>query len=72
MKKRILTGWNLRRVIYTVLGIVVIGESAAQHEWMGIFLGTYFASMGIFAFGCAAGNCFGGTCSTKPANKRIR
>jgi hypothetical protein len=25
---------------------------------MGIFIGAYFAAMGIFSFGCAAGNCY--------------
>ena len=29
------------------------------HQWVGALLGAYFASMGLFAFGCAAGNCFG-------------
>ncbi|MGE3823060.1 MAG: hypothetical protein AB7G44_02460 [Bacteroidia bacterium] len=26
-------------------------------QWFGVFFGGYFASMGIFSFGCAAGNC---------------
>jgi hypothetical protein len=26
-------------------------------EWAGLLLGGYFASMGIFSFGCAAGCC---------------
>ena len=28
-------------------------------------LGAYFASMGLFAFGCAAGNCFGANQNTE-------
>ncbi|MBK7469089.1 MAG: hypothetical protein IPJ43_21185 [Saprospiraceae bacterium] len=27
------------------------------HQWVGALLGAYFASIGLFAFGCAAGNC---------------
>ena len=41
---------------------------------MGTFLGIYFASMGLFAFGCASGNCFGGNCEPLPmkkSNKKI-
>lgn len=38
-------------------------------QWMGVALGTYFAAMGLFAFGCAAGNCFGGYCGPGPVTK---
>ncbi len=26
-------------------------------QWYAIAIGVYFAAMGLFAFGCAAGNC---------------
>lgn len=64
MKQRILTGWNLRRVLYTLIGGAIIIQSVLQHEWIGVLLGSYFASMGIFSFGCAGGNCFNGNCYT--------
>jgi len=64
MKERILTGWNYMRVLYLILGIVVIVQSIMQREWLGILLGLYLTSMGVFAFGCASGNCYGGTCDT--------
>jgi len=67
MKARILQGWTITRALYTILGTVVIIQSATQAEWMGVFLGSYLAAMGIFAFGCAAGNCFGGNCTVPPA-----
>lgn len=66
MRQRILTGWNFRRLLYVVLGIAVIVESISPREWIGIVLGAYFLIMGIFAFGCAAGNCFGHTCRSTP------
>jgi hypothetical protein len=28
-----------------------------SQQWFGVVFGGYFASMGLFAFGCAAGNC---------------
>ena len=66
MKERILGGWTFRRALYTVMGTFIIIQSIMQHQWFGVLFGGYFASMGIFAFGCAAGNCFGGNCNVEP------
>ena len=57
MKERILTGWTITRALYVLMGVFVIVQSFMQHEWIGIIFGGYFASMGVFSFGCAAGNC---------------
>jgi hypothetical protein len=35
-----------------------------SQQWFGVVFGGYFASMGLFAFGCAAGNC-----ATEPLQK---
>ena len=75
MKERILNGWTFTRVFYLLLGSMVIIQSAMSHQWFGVFFGAYFASMGLFAFGCAAGNCFGGQClgdDTKKADKSFQ
>ncbi|MDR0794364.1 MAG: hypothetical protein LBE82_13735 [Chitinophagaceae bacterium] len=69
MKKRILTGWNFGRVIYAALGILLIVQSIWQAEWWGILFGGYFAAMGIFAFGCATGNCFSNASSNTSPDK---
>lgn len=66
MKKKFLTNWTFRRVLYLLIGIVVIVESVMIKQWIGIALGGYFAAMGLFSFGCASGNCFGGNCTVKP------
>ena len=71
MKQRILTGWNIRRILYMLTGITFIYMSAVEHEWAGILLGAYFAAMGFFAFGCASGNCFGGSCDTIRNTSRL-
>ena len=63
MKQRIFSGWTFTRALYAITGTFIIVQSVIQHEWMGIFAGGYFAAMGIFAFGCAAENCFGGNCN---------
>lgn len=57
MKDRILKGWNLRRVMYLALGSFVIGQSIMTGQYFVILFGAYFASMGIFNFGCASGTC---------------
>jgi len=58
MKTRILTNWTFIRVLYLLMGGYIIFQSAIHEQWLGIALGGYFASMGLFAFGCASGSCF--------------
>ena len=58
MINRILTGWTIPRAFYLVIGSVIFIHSIVQVEWLGIAFGGYFASMGLFGFGCAAGNCY--------------
>jgi hypothetical protein len=63
MKERLTKGWTFTRVLYLALGAFVVAQSIMQQQWLGILLGGYFASMGLFSFGCAAGGCFG-SCHT--------
>jgi len=72
MKDRILTGWNVQRIFYLIAGGGMIAISVSDRQWFGVVFGLYFAAMGLFAFGCASGNCFGGTCKTdtKPDTKQ--
>ena len=65
MKERILTNWTFTRALYIIMGITVIIQSVLSHQWFGVAFGGYFASMGLFAFGCAAGNCYGGSYATE-------
>jgi hypothetical protein len=69
MKDRILKNWTFIRVVYLAIGLAVIVQSVLSKQWFGIVFGGYFASMGLFAFGCAAGNCFGGSCDVVPKQK---
>jgi hypothetical protein len=57
MKQRILQGWTITRVLYTLAGLFFIVQSFMDKQWPGVFLGAWFAAMGIFSFGCAAGYC---------------
>lgn len=58
MRARLLTGWTFTRLLYVLLGAFVIIQSVMQQQWLGSVFGVYFATMGIFAFGCASGNCY--------------
>ncbi|MBS1589793.1 MAG: hypothetical protein JST52_09295 [Bacteroidetes bacterium] len=69
MKQRLLTGWNFRRVVYLVVGSALLIDSIWRQQWLGVVFGGYFAAMGIFAFGCASGNCFNKSCCTDYSNK---
>lgn len=63
MMERVFTKWTVIRVLFLFLGIYVIVHSILNKEWIGVAFGGYFASMGLFAFGCAGGACFGAACS---------
>jgi hypothetical protein len=65
MKNRILNNWTFIRALYLVIGIAAMIHALKSHAWFGLALGAYFASMGLFAFGCAAGNCYNGTISSE-------
>ncbi|HVA98926.1 MAG TPA: hypothetical protein VNG53_08530 [Bacteroidia bacterium] len=69
MKARLFTGWTITRALYLFIGIVFIIQSVISNEWLGILIGTYFAAMGLFAFGCAAGNCFVPNAKQKPTSE---
>jgi hypothetical protein len=62
MKQRITTGWTLQRALFVIVGTFVMAQGASEQLWFGVIFGAYFTSMGLFAFGCAAGGCFGGAC----------
>lgn len=60
MKQRILTGWTFSRALYVIVGSFIIFDSIINKQWAALGFGVYFAAMGIFAFGCAAGTCYTG------------
>lgn len=53
MKSRILYGWNIRRVLYSMMGLAVIISAVTDHQWVLSLFGAYFLGMGVFGFGCA-------------------
>lgn len=57
MKNRILKGWNFRRVLYIAMGAFITGQAILTQQYFIVLFGLYFASMGVFNFGCASGVC---------------
>ena len=70
MKDRILKDWTVVRVLYIIIGTFLIMQSVKEQQGFGIFIGAYFAAMGLFRFGCASGNCYGGNCAVDPRIKQ--
>jgi hypothetical protein len=62
---RIKTGWTVMRILYIFMGSMIIYQAIAEKQWLLILFGAYFASMGLFNYGCASGNCATGQCETK-------
>jgi hypothetical protein len=69
VKQRILTGWSFIRVLYLAMGMLVVVQSIATRQWVGVLLGLYFASMGLLGLGCAGGYCFPSNADQKPDKK---
>ena len=71
MINRLTTGWTIQRGLFVLIGSILIIQSVLDNQWLGVAFGAYFASMGLFAFGCASGNCYGSSCNTKSLDKNV-
>ena len=72
MKNRIVSGWTLSRLLYVLLGTLIIIQASLDKQWAGILFGGYFLTMGIFGFGCAGGNCYVKPMAKSTLNKPSR
>ena len=70
LKERILSQWNFARIVRLVLGGVIIAQGVMVHDWGLGIMGSLFASMALFGFGCAGGAC--ATPIKKSNNKSIQ
>jgi hypothetical protein len=68
MFARIKTGWNLPRVMFLLMGGYICFESIATSQWIGVFPGLYFGTMGLLGLGCAGGNCAVPVTKSKPTD----
>ncbi len=69
--QRMLTGWTVVRILYLLMGGLIIAQSVSDAQWVGFFIGGYFLSMGLFNYGCAAGACYTnrGNVGPRPGNE---
>lgn len=58
MLERIISGWSVIRAIYVLAGLGIVVQGVMDKQWFVTVFGIYFASMGIFNFGCAGGACY--------------
>ena len=62
MKQRLLTGWNVQRVLYVLIGGTIVIQSVINREWIGVLPGGYWPW--AVCAGCASRNCYGGSCTS--------
>ena len=71
LRGRVFSGWTITRALYAGLGMYMIVQSSLDRQWFGALVGIYFASMGVFSWGCASGYCYGGKCEV-PVNEKLK
>lgn len=54
---RISLPWTFSRFLYLGLGGIILFQAIADQLWLGAIMGGYFIAMGLFAWGCASGDC---------------
>lgn len=55
--KKYISGWDFRRTLFLIGGLLFIGLAIKDQVWWMGLIGLYYAAMAIFKFGCAGGNC---------------
>lgn len=55
--RNLLSGWDLRRILYLIGGIWMVAQAVMDKIWFLVPFGLYFMFMAILRVGCAAGNC---------------
>ena len=56
MLEKIKRPLTFRRILFLGMGLFIAVSSLKEGEWVGILMGSYFFSMGLFTLGCAD-NC---------------
>ena len=58
MKQKTVNNWHTVRVVYPVIGLLILSYALITKEWTGFLPGGYFISMAVFHFCCATGGCY--------------
>ncbi|MEX2349960.1 MAG: hypothetical protein WD554_03705 [Flavobacteriaceae bacterium] len=57
MKRRLLSGWSIQRIVFLLMGVILLLHTIMDNQPIGVLLGIYITGMGLFGFGCTTGNC---------------
>jgi fucose permease len=55
--QRFFLPWTVTRILFLFVGGSIFYPAAIEKLWVGIIFGLYFIGSGLFAWGCAGGNC---------------
>ncbi len=56
--KKLMTDWNLMRIIRLILGVLIFAEGMRYGQWALMIFGGLFTGMSLLNLGCASGrNC---------------
>ncbi|MBX2984649.1 MAG: hypothetical protein LC109_01010 [Bacteroidia bacterium] len=69
--KDLLKGWNLMRILYLVMGVMMVVQAVQIHDWFVAIMGIALFSMGVFKMGCAGTKSCCNTSNTQtPQDKK--
>lgn len=57
MIKHLFKGWTTLRIIYLLIGLILLIHTIMDGQIIGVLLSLYILFIGLFGFGCASGNC---------------
>jgi len=63
MNKRLITDWNIARILRLLIGISFIGQSIADKQWIFLIPGALLTYQGVLNIGCG-GSCYTWNCNT--------
>lgn len=68
MKNIILSNWTIPRILWTVIGLVIIGEAIYRRDVASIIVGLIFTGMGVLNRMCL----FSSSCSVPVKGKKSK
>jgi hypothetical protein len=57
MKNRLLTNWNLLRIVRLGFALILFTQAFEKFEWYLLVFGMFFLVQAIFNFGCNSNGC---------------
>lgn len=70
MKERLLSGWNIMRILWLIMGIGIVMQAVNEKNFLMLLPGLYFVFAALANVGCFAGSCAVDYTSPKSNNKQ--